>query len=74
MRLEYKGTNNKIIQSDRPSTTKNIYMYKNRRKIILTERMIISKKKITKRKLQRLKERERERKKERGKVLKLIGR
>lgn len=45
MRLEYKGTNNKIIQSDRPSTTKNIYMYKNRRKIILTERMIISKKK-----------------------------
>lgn len=38
-------------------------MYENRRKIILTERMIISKKKkITK--LQRLKERERERKKE----------
>lgn len=65
MRLEYKGTNNKIIQSDRPSTTKNIYMYKNRRKIILTERMIISKKKkITK--LQRLKEREREKKRING--------
>lgn len=64
MRLEYKGTNNKIIQSDRLSTTKNIYMYKNRRKIILTERMIISKKKKKNYEITKI-ERKREREKKR---------